>query len=210
VRFSSSDNAHYTLLVIHDMTKFMESESQLKNTEALGVQTVTHDDLTGLLNQYGFMDFMKHELEHAKRTGTPTGLILMDIDQFKQINERYGHGGGDFLLKEMSDYVRNHLREYDILARLSGDKFILLLPETAWEKCFVIAERLRLALETHDTIYLENTIRITVSLGVVGIPSHYEYSMDELFAILNSALNTAKSTRNTVFYLPRSFHNNIL
>lgn len=200
--FKDDGNEHWILFVIRDITLFVETERRLKEAEALATQLATHDYLTGLLNRRGFMEFLNHELERAKRMGTPTGLIMMDIDHFKQMNDRYGHTGGDWLLKYIADFVSENLRDYDVLARFAGDEFILLLPETSWEESFTIAERLRLNVEERKITYMGSMLRITVSLGVICIPAQYENSIDDLISRVDNALYTAKSTRNTVFFLP--------
>lgn len=190
------------LLSFRDISAVMSAYRRALESEALAAQLASHDFLTGLLNRRGFMDFLENELERAKRTGAHTGLFMMDLDHFKQVNDQYGHARGDWLLQEVSVLMSESLREYDILARFAGDEFIMLLPETTQSEAVAIAERLRHIMESHSFEFDRTAMKITTSLGVVSAPSNFELPPETLISAVDKALYLAKASRNSVYYLP--------
>lgn len=190
------------LLSFRDISEVMSAYRSALESEALATQMASHDFLTGLLNRRGFMDFLENELERAKRTGAHTGLVMMDLDHFKQVNDQYGHARGDWLLQEVSVLMSESLREYDILARFAGDEFIMLLPETTQSEALAIAERLRHIIGSHSFEFDRTAMKITTSLGVVSAPSNFELPPETLISAVDKALYLAKASRNSVYYLP--------
>jgi len=201
-RFTDESGASRILLILRDVSSFIEAQRALKEAEIFATELATHDFLTGLLNRRGFEEFMNHELDRAKRSAKPTGLIMMDIDHFKQINDKFGHTGGDWLLREFATVMSTSIRDYDILARFAGDEFILLLPETIQGESMMIAERLRHIIESHPIKYNGEHFKITASLGVISVPSDYDGPMDDLIELVDQALYLAKVNRNSVYFQP--------
>ena len=199
-RFTDDSGASRILIILRDVSNFIEAQRALKEAELFATELATHDFLTGLLNRRGFEEFMEHELDRAKRSGKPTGLIMMDIDHFKQINDKFGHTGGDWLLREFATVMSTSIRDYDILARFAGDEFILLLPETLQGESMLIAERLRHIIESHPIKYSGEHFKITVSLGVISVPSSYDGPTEDLIALVDKALYLAKGSRNSVYF----------
>lgn len=199
-KFTDESGKSWILLILRDVSSFIETQKELKEAEIFATELATHDFLTGLLNRRGFEEFMEHELDRARRTGKPTGLIMMDIDHFKQINDKFGHTGGDWLLREFATVMSTSIRDYDILARFAGDEFILLLPETLQGESMIIAERLRLIIESHPIKYNGEHFKITASLGVISVPSDYDGPVDALIALVDQALYLAKVNRNLVYF----------
>lgn len=199
-RFSDESGASRILLILRDVSSFIEAQRALKEAEIFATELATHDFLTGLLNRRGFEEFMNHELDRAKRSAKPTGLIMMDIDHFKQINDKFGHTGGDWLLREFATVMSTSIRDYDILARFAGDEFILLLPETLQGESMLIAERLRHIIESHPIKYSGEHFKITASLGVISVPSSYNGPTEDLIALVDKALYLAKGNRNSVYF----------
>lgn len=144
---------------------YMIDISDTKRVEALLEERSSHDFLTGLANRQLFYDRLEAELKRAKRRTQPAAVLLMDLDHFKAINDRFGHDAGDHVLKEFSRYVQAQLREVDTLARWGGEEFTALLPETGRGEAHEVAERIRRSVEQHRFDCLNTRIRASVSIG---------------------------------------------
>ena len=133
-------------------------------------QLAITDPLTGLNNRRYFFDAARRELDRARRYQSPLSVILLDIDHFKVVNDRYGHLAGDRVLVKVAQLCRERLREVDVLARYGGEEFIFLLPQTALDGAFLVAERLcnRIKEEKFDTGD-QGIAEISVSLGVAEL-----------------------------------------
>jgi len=134
-------------------------------------QLANHDYLTDLYNRRYFLEQGKHELIRAQRHSTPLSLLMLDIDHFKSINDTYGHKAGDIALQQLSNFLRHTLRTIDILGRLGGEEFGVLLPETTLHQAIEIAERLR-TLIAASPLELGNGTPpqyYTVSIGVTAL-----------------------------------------
>jgi diguanylate cyclase (GGDEF)-like protein/PAS domain S-box-containing protein len=123
--------------------------AQLEAANALLHSLATTDGLTGLKNHRAFQERLVEEFERARRYEAPLSVILLDVDQFKQYNDTYGHQEGDRVLKILADVMCNVARETDYLARYGGEEFVILLPNTGREGALRAAERYRSALEAH-------------------------------------------------------------
>ncbi len=139
-----------------DIQKRVEMEEEIRKI------SVT-DALTGLYNRLKFNEDLERELARAKRYGTPCSLILFDIDHFKSINDTYGHGTGDEVLKRLAAVVGGLLRETDIFCRWGGEEFVIVCPNTGSDDVFALAERVRVAVEEYQFGKVE---KVTISLGV--------------------------------------------
>ena len=156
------------------------------------------DELTGFYNRRYFYELVEMELARARRYHHATSLILIDIDFFKAVNDRFGHTTGDLVLKEMCGQLRRAVRESDILGRHGGEEFVVLLPETPKDKAIEAAERLRVLVESHPVRAGDNEIKITVSIGVATASETCRTS-DELFRFADMAMYQAKQAgRNKV------------
>jgi diguanylate cyclase (GGDEF)-like protein len=124
------------------------------------------DPLTGLLNRRGMLEQGRLEVERSQRTGKPLSAVMIDIDHFKEVNDRYGHSTGDLVLCSLADRCRSLIRTVDIIGRYGGEEFAILLPETDMFQAAAIAERLRIAVESEPFFTEEGPVSITVSLGV--------------------------------------------
>jgi diguanylate cyclase (GGDEF)-like protein len=124
------------------------------------------DPLTGVANRQAFDERLAHELAVTRRTGHATGVVLLDIDDFKKINDRYGHVCGDDVLCTVATIATCSVRETDLVARLGGDEFAVILPGASTEEAYQAGERVRLAvLDTQSAA--PGAIRFTISAGVV-------------------------------------------
>ncbi len=124
------------------------------------------DSLTGLLNRISFEELLNREVERAKRYGEELSLVIFDIDNFKDINDTYGHLFGDKVLKEIARVVSRNVRESDIIARWGGEEFIILLPNTPLDSAISASEKLRRKIELCG---FEDGVSVTASFGVAQL-----------------------------------------
>lgn len=159
-----------------------------------------HDGLTGLCNRTEFMRRANQELLRALRHEHPTSFLLFDLDHFKQVNDHYGHPTGDAVLCHVAHLLAHGVRTTDLVARLGGEEFIVLLPQTGLEAALQCAEKLRLAVQNQalDT-EAHGLLPITVSGGLVEVPPGVGADMTAAYAAIDRALYRAKSAgRNQV------------
>ncbi len=161
--------------------------------ETVQRQAVT-DELTGLFNHRRFQEVIDMEVERARRFGTGLGLIMFDIDNFKSVNDTYGHLQGDLVLREVARVLRDSAREIDEPARYGGEEMAVALPQTDLEGAFQFAERLRKRIEDLDIILLdsEGHLNVTASFGAAALPESADADKDALVAAADQALYRAK------------------
>ncbi|MGQ0709908.1 MAG: GGDEF domain-containing protein [Rhodoferax sp.] len=152
-----------------------------------------HDTLTGLHNRRAFLLQAEHELHRAQRYGTETGLLVADLDHFKQVNDHHGHPAGDAVLVAFASVLKAQLRESDIAARLGGEEFIVLLPATAREGTLAVAHKIRQAMAQHPVLHGGQRLAVTVSLGATNAPPGQSCDVDHLYAQADRALYAAKA-----------------
>ena len=145
--------------------KHLELEQLQQQLDRVSAQA-RHDPLTGTLNRKGLDEAMEREISRAQRTGFPLCVGLLDLDDFKQINDRLGHNTGDAALVHLADVVRSMLRSQDLLARYGGEEFVLLLPDTALPDGIEALQRLQRELTTRFFLQDNEKILITFSAGV--------------------------------------------
>jgi diguanylate cyclase (GGDEF)-like protein len=160
--------------------------------ETVERQAVT-DELTGLFNRRRFQEAMATEVERSKRFGQPVGLVLLDLDDFKAVNDTYGHQQGDLVLREVARVLRETSREIDEPARYGGEELAVVLPGTDLEGAYNLAERVRAGIEELALPLLdgEGSLRVTASFGVATLPGSAD-DMRELVAAADEALYRAK------------------
>jgi two-component system cell cycle response regulator len=146
------------------------------------------DYLTGLLNRRRFRTALGQEVERWRRYNTPCGLVIVDVDHLKHINDTHGHSAGDVVIRHVAGALQQMSRDNDTAARLGGEEFALLLAGADAERAMAAAERLR---QTVSAEALEGIGRVTVSLGVASCPAHAQ-SERYLYAASDAALYTAK------------------
>ena len=156
------------------------------------------DGLTGLANRRLCTAALDKELARAERFGEPLALVLADLDDFKSINDRFGHPTGDEVLRAFADLLQGSVREIDLAGRWGGEEFVMLLPETDLEGGRKLADRIRQTLAEHEFTGRDAaTFRVTASLGVAAFPD--APSEDQLVAAADAALYDAKrSGKNRV------------
>ncbi|MGC2856090.1 GGDEF domain-containing protein [Novispirillum sp. DQ9] len=139
-------------------------DSQRRREMELRAQAGT-DELTRVANRRAFLERADDEISRALRYGHTLSLLMVDIDHFKQVNDAHGHAAGDAALVRMVDACRPGLREHDVLARLGGEEFVVLLPHTDAARALLVAERLREAVERSPVETAAGIFHITISIG---------------------------------------------
>ncbi len=149
------------------------------------------DDLTGVYNRRYFLERATAELAKAERYGNVFSIMAIDIDYFKKINDRYGHFGGDEVLKSMARICMTNLRTMDVFARFGGEEFMFLIPESDKTDVAAFAERILSAVQQSAVIYAGQEISFTVSIGAVTLQEPEE-SIESLLKAADDALYAAK------------------
>lgn len=150
------------------------------------------DTLTGLYNRRKFLQLAQHELDRLARVPSNIGVLMLDLDFFKRINDQYGHPTGDLVLQQVAQRLAAHVRSTDVLARMGGEEFIVLMPNTDRAGALNLAEKLRTAVRAHPLELPGLLLPITASLGVTGLQTDQQAPLDSLYATADQALYTAK------------------
>lgn len=195
-----------THIHLRDIQKKLEiSNAQLKQEISLRKKVqeelrelASTDYLTGLFNRRHFIDQASREFSRSKRYKLPMSLLMIDADHFKAINDTYGHGVGDIILKKLGATGKKALRSVDVYGRIGGEEFSVYLPDTCIEDAIIVAERFRREIETLEIPIQTYCLSITVSIGVAMI-SEETKELDHLMKKADSALYRAKENgRNRV------------
>ncbi len=152
----------------------------------------SHDSLTGLLNHGEIRRTLAHELDRAEREGKQVGVIMADIDNFKQINDTHGHLAGDEILRTIATKMHSLMRSYDFVGRYGGEEFLVVLPDCSPEYAASFAERLRLAVSTDRIAIPAGSVAVTMSFGVAASGSGRRKDVDLLVKGADDALYQAK------------------
>ncbi len=176
--------------------RVLELESRLKTARDKMHELAMRDELTGLSNRRAFYEHAQSMLDHAVREVTPLSMLMIDIDHFKSVNDQYGHLIGDQVLKAVAHTIENQLRSYDCAGRWGGEEFIVALPTTKVSDAARIAERLRQAVSSltfsHLQDQINDSLRIEISVGVVGIMNCESISLDNLVIQADEMLYQSK------------------
>ncbi len=192
----SLDNRYYAHGSLRDATERKATEENLQ-------WLATTDELTGLLNRRRFMELAEQEFNRASRYRSSMTLIMFDADRFKTINDTFGHDGGDEILRALAREATSVLREVDIIGRIGGEEFTIVLPQTGLKGGLQLAERLRQKIaESRVNLPDGRRARVTISLGVAELSPELG-SLDELIKAADIALYQAKENgRNRVVTAP--------
>jgi diguanylate cyclase (GGDEF)-like protein len=171
--------------------------STLKHTLEQEKELARTDPLTGIANRRYFIELANAEINRARRYKHPFTVVHIDLDNFKTVNDRFGHSAGDALLRLVCSTIRNNIRATDIVARFGGDEFVILLPETGPEPAGVITDKIQ---KISLNLMQKNQWPVTMSLGVVTFiqpPS----TVDEMLKISDGLMYGAKNNgKNTIRY----------
>lgn len=174
-------NEKMKLVILEDLTELIEKKNKLE-------KLATIDDLTNIFNRRYILEKLESEIKRAKRYEHPLSIILIDIDDFKNINDNYGHLLGDYILMEASKIMKGHIRETDYIGRLGGEEFLIILPETKIENAFMCGERIRLVIK--DTNLEGYNQALSISGGLVSY--NYKDTLNEFINKADKLLYKAK------------------
>ena len=175
-----------TVTVIHDVTMLRKLTTQVS-------YQAKHDQLTGLVNRYEFERKLQEAIDETTSDERLYCLAYFDLDRFKIVNDTCGHNAGDLLLQQLSNLIKSKVRSADILARIGGDEFALLLNGCDVDKAYQVIESLRDAVQDYQFNYEGKLFKIGASFGLTKISVHQTLTISELFATVDSACYAAKS-----------------
>ncbi|MBC3887382.1 diguanylate cyclase [Acetobacterium paludosum] len=173
--------------------KILEQQKKLESA-------AYYDDLTGLINRRKWIELLKEEYERMKRYHHLSSMLLLDIDNFKGINDQYGHPAGDRILQEIATLVKNELRICDRIGRWGGEEFIILLVETPIKNGIAVAEKIKNEIEEMSIQIESHLIKVTISIGVASLDCEKDFSTS--YKKADQALYLAKNNgRNRVEFI---------
>lgn len=172
--------------------EIVRSHQSIADKQAELEYLATHDALTGLYNRREFMRLAEMELARAARFPADVCMLMVDLDFFKKINDQYGHPAGDAVLQQIAALLTAGVRSTDVVARMGGEEFIVLLPNTATEGALAAAEKLRSAIREQQLKVLGLLVPVTASIGVSTITKAQRGTVDDLYTAADQALYTAK------------------
>jgi diguanylate cyclase (GGDEF)-like protein len=139
------------------------------------------------------MEFLDREIARSSRHNRPLALIMIDIDRFKNINDQFGHLGGDFTLREIAIRIKGNIRKEELFARYGGEEFSIVLPETNLEGALIVAERILKVVNQASFVFEEKSFPVTISAGVVTTQGEANISPLELIRRADEKLYQAKN-----------------
>ncbi len=186
-------------ILIEDATDAFVYQQHLSRTLIELEKANRQDGLTKVLNRRYWEEKLKQEIHRAQRYQHPLSLILFDLDKFKDLNDKYGHLGGDFVLVELSSFIGTLLRDSDLLGRYGGEEFGIILPDTNLAGAEEVAERICKTVADYPMLFNQQTIRATLSIGVAEFEARQHFLHDDLIRCADMALYHAKrSGRNRI------------
>ncbi|HEY2733793.1 MAG TPA: diguanylate cyclase, partial [Polyangiales bacterium] len=200
IQLGAQDYLLKQTLARRSLTRAITYARERKRAEQRLIQLAHYDQLTGLANRTSFFEHMTRIASRARRMRQRVGLMMLDLDGFKLVNDTYGHEAGDTLLQEISHRMRQVFREYDVVARLGGDEFAVVLSEVeSVEQISAIVRRLLTAVSAAIWIG-EHRIDITASIGVAVFPDSAE-SITDLLKCADQAMYEAKRAGKNSFHM---------
>ena len=186
-------------ILIEDATDAFVYQQHLSRTLIELEKANRQDGLTKVQNRRYWEEQLKQEIHRAQRYQHSLSLILFDLDKFKDLNDKYGHLGGDFVLVELSSFISSLLRDSDLFGRYGGEEFGIILPDTGLDGAEEVAERICRAVADYPMLFNQQTIRTTLSIGVAEFVPKQHFLHDDLIRCADMALYNAKrSGRNRV------------
>jgi len=183
-------------------TRLVDLQAELLSAREALREQATKDSLTHLWNRSSIFDILCRELARAQRERTPVGVVMVDLDHFKSINDNFGHFAGDAVLCEAARRMQNGIRQYDSIGRYGGEEFLILLTGCDEEACWAQAERLRKQLSQLQMSLQESSIGVSASFGVTTALPGQSWTPEALIHKADEALYLAKRRgRNRVEFL---------
>jgi diguanylate cyclase (GGDEF)-like protein len=182
------------------LTRLLQQRQQVLERQQHELERlVSHDGLTGLVNRAELERLCRIELLRAQRHGLPVSLLAIDLDHFKRINDQWGHPVGDAVLVAMAEVLRQSVRASDVVGRMGGEEFMVLLPHGDGAAALSLADKLRQAMSAVQVPAGADRVRLTASVGVASAPPGQETSFESLYRQADRALYRAKAAgRNRV------------
>jgi diguanylate cyclase (GGDEF)-like protein len=170
----------------------LEQELEFKN-ELLNKLSIT-DELTKLYNRRYLIEAVQQEINKIKRYDYILSCLMLDIDFYKNVNDKFGHASGDIALEKLAELVKKNIRVIDIPCRYGGDEIMVILPFTNFDGAYDAGERLRKKIEEYNFGSNDTPVKFTISLGLVCLDSKDEVNVDSLFRVLDKQLYKAKDS----------------
>lgn len=185
----------YELLArVRAKLRIKDLHDQLKVVNKKLEDLVDIDDLTGLFNMRSFYQRLEHEIDRTQRNGNPVAVIMMDLDDFKKVNDKHDHLFGSFVLTEIGELIRVNIRSIDFAARYGGDEFVVVVTDTTVEGCRTFAERLRRLIADRVFKNDKDQMQLTVSLGFSVFTADQKIDSRGLVRLADRALYDAKNS----------------
>ena len=182
-----------------EIKKRRQAQQKLKLANKKILKQAYTDDLTGMGNRRALYEQAETSVQLAKSEGSPLAALIIDIDNFKCINDRFGHAVGDRVIEELAHIILRTIRTYDVQGRIGGEEFAIITPETNLEGAKDLAERIRFEVEKFELLSDSFVIKTTISIGVTGFDSDID-DVNSMMANADKALYAAKDLgRNRVF-----------
>ena len=191
----------YSFISICTLFAFYEYARQVSYKSLCRLMTeleeqAREDILSGLQNRRGMLEKISYEHKRVKRNNKHMTMMMCDVDNFKQVNDDFGHDTGDYIIKELARIFTDSIRETDVIGRWGGEEFLFMLPETSGQQAYVLAEKLRKMIAATIFTHQQQTLKLTVSIGI------YEFgqgdTIDQAISSADSYLYQAKNQgRNT-------------
>lgn len=186
-------------------TRLVDLQAQLLKAREDLREQATHDSLTRLWNRSSILGELSRELARSERDSRPLGVVIVDLDHFKQINDTYGHLAGDAVLREAARRMQTGIRQYDSVGRYGGEEFLILFPGSAEAESYAQADRLRKQLGGAEMSVNDTSLYVTASFGVTTALPGERWTEEALIRKADEALYIAKkSGRNRVKILTQS------
>jgi diguanylate cyclase (GGDEF)-like protein len=172
--------------------ELLEITEELRQARDALETEATRDSLTGLWNRRSILDLLKRDMARAEREGMPLSAVMIDVDHFKQVNDRIGHLAGDVVLTEVTSRVASTLRSADILGRIGGEEFLIILYPGEAQTALEVMERARRACESEPVIIEAGEFRVTISLGAAVVEDFGDVDLPVVLKAADNALYRAK------------------
>jgi diguanylate cyclase (GGDEF)-like protein len=178
---------HGRVWSFRDVTERERTQSRLRHL-------ADHDPLTGLLNRRRFEEELSERVAHVARYESGGAVLLLDLDNFKYVNDSLGHRTGDAVIRSVADLLRSEMRETDVLARLGGDEFAILLPHASTDQAAIVASKLLDTVRRHRAVFKGRRLRLTTSIGVAAITDARAQTAEEVMVEADVAVYEAKES----------------
>lgn len=173
--------------------RIIELQEQLLSAQEQLRQEAIHDPLTGLLNRRAIEETLETEVDRARRSKAPLSVVMLDLDNFKVVNDTYGHLAGDSILRQTALRMNESIRSYDSVGRYGGEEFLLIFPNIELPEAKELAERIRVSISGNLMDTPEGMIPVTASLGLVTIKGDDKINQEDLVSLADSAMYQAKA-----------------